>query len=262
MVSVLLLSFLKILFMKNILVIFFTSLMLIACQTKEDKVQDFVKMYNNSSSMMINQMIKSTKASSTSPDLVNIDVTTTYQSGDMESDLVSKSLPDLIAQAIKSEKIGKELFESGVKFNLKVHSADSKVIIDKTIDDKNLKGSVDFNAIAKGEKPSTNDLNQILEAFNKNLPIVDPATGTKVVSIKADAEKNLIYTNEVPDSYIPMLKVEGSDKLMKDEMIKTPQVQQVFQQTAVLGVNNLKYVYTDSKGKVLKEIVISKNDLK
>lgn len=212
--------------------------------------------------MMINQMIKSTKASSTSPDLVNIDVETTYQSGDLESDLVSKSLPELIAQAIKSEKIGKELFENGVKFNLKVHSADSKVIIDKTIDNQSLKESVDFKAIASGEKPSTTDLNQILEAFNNNLPIVDPTTGTKIVSIKADAEKNLIYTNEVPDSYIPMLKMKGSDELMKKEMVKTPQVQQVFQQTAVLGVNNLKYVYTDSKRKMIKEIVISKDDVK
>ncbi len=248
--------------MKNILIIFFTSLMLIACKTKEDKVQDFVKMYNNSSSMMINQMIKSTNASSTSADLVNIDVTTTYQSGDMESELVSKSLPDLIAQAIKSEKIGKELFDEGVKFNLKVHSADSKIIMDKTIDKNNVNESVDFNGIASGKEPDSNDLNKILEAFNKNLPMVDPATGTKIISIKADKDKNLIYTNEVPDSYVPMLKLEGAEKKMKEEMIKTPQIQQVFQQTAVLGVNNLKYIYTDSKGKVIKEIVITKSDLK
>ncbi|MBW7675024.1 hypothetical protein [Chryseobacterium chendengshani] len=248
--------------MKNILIIFLTSLMLVACKTKEDKVQDFVKMYNGSSSMMINQMIRSTSASSTSPDQINIDVNTTYQSNDIESELVSKSLPDLIAQAIKSEKLGKELFESGVKFNLKVYSADSKVIIDKMIDNKNVKESVDFKAIAAGEKPSSDELNQILEAFNKNLPIVDQTTGTKIVSIKADEHKNIIYTNEVPDSYIPMLKVEGTDKLMKDEMVKTPQIRQIFTQTSRLGVNNLKYLYTDSKGNMIKEIVISKNDIK
>lgn len=236
--------------------------MIVACQTKEDKVQDFVKMYNNSSSMMINQMIKSTKASSTSSDQINIEVNTTYQSTDLESELVSKSLPDLIAQAIKSEKEGKELFESGVKFNLKVYSADSKIIIDKTIDKDNVNKSVDFKSIAEGKKPDSNELNQILEAFNKNLPMVDQTTGTKIVSIKADENKNIIYTNEVPDSYIPMLKVDGAEKLMKEEMIKTPQIQQIFRQTAVLGVNNLKYIYTDSKGNVIKEIVISKNDLK
>lgn len=236
--------------------------MLMACQTKEDKVQDFVKMYNNSSSMMMNQMIKSTKASSTNADQVNIDVNTNYQSSDLESELVSKSLPELIAQAIKSEKSGKELFESGVKFNLKVYSADSKLIIDKMIDKNNVNHSVDFKSIAEGDKPNSNELNQILEAFNKNLPMVDQTTGTKIMSIKADENNNLIYTNEVPDSYIPMLNAEGADKLMKDEMIKTPQIQQIFKQTAVLGVNNLKYVYTDSKGKVIKEIVITESDLK
>ncbi|WP_300347639.1 hypothetical protein [Chryseobacterium sp.] len=248
--------------MKKLFTIIFASLMLMACQTKEDKVQDFVKMYNNSSSMMINQMIRSTKASSTNADQVNIDVNTNYQSSDLESELVSKSLPELIAQAIKSEKSGKELFESGVKFNLKVYSADSKLIIDKMIDKNNVNQSVDFKSIAEGDKPNSNELNQILEAFNKNLPMVDQTTGTKIMSIKADENNNLIYTNEVPDSYIPMLNAEGADKLMKDEMIKTPQIQQIFKQTAVLGVNNLKYVYTDSKGKVIKEIVITESDLK
>jgi len=248
--------------MKKLFTIIFASLMLMACQTKEDKVQDFVKMYNNSSSMMMNQMIKSTKASSTNADQVNIDVNTNYQSSDLESELVSKSLPELIAQAIKSEKSGKELFESGVKFNLKVYSADSKLIIDKMIDKNNVNHSVDFKSIAEGDKPNSNELNQILEAFNKNLPMVDQTTGTKIMSIKADENNNLIYTNEVPDSYIPMLNAEGADKLMKDEMIKTPQIQQIFKQTAVLGVNNLKYVYTDSKGKVIKEIVITESDLK
>lgn len=242
--------------------IIFTSLMLIACQTKEDKIQDFVKMYNNTSSMMINQMIKSTTASSTSPDIITIDINTTYLSSDMESELVSKSIPDLIAQAIKSEKIGKELFDSGVKFNLKVHSADSKLLVDKTIDKNNLKESVDFKAIAEGKKPDTDELNQILETFNQNLPIVDKSTGTKVVSIKADENKNIVYTNEVPDNYAPILEMEGSEKLMKEQLVNTPEIQQIFTKTQVLGVNNLKFVYTDSKGKVIKEIVISKNDIK
>lgn len=236
--------------------------MLMSCQTKEDKVQDFVKMYNNSSSMMINQMIKSTKASAANSDQVNIDVNTNYQSDNLESEIVGKSLPDLIAQAIKSEKIGKELFESGVKFNLKVYSADSKIIVDKTIDKNNVNQSVDFKAIAEGEKPDSDQLNQLLQTFNKNLPIVDQTTGTKIVSITADKDKNLIYTNEVPDSYIKMLNVEGADQMMKVEMVKMPQIQQIFKQTAILGVNNIKYIYKDSKGTIIKEIVITESDLK
>ena len=236
--------------------------MLMSCQTKEDKVQDFVKMYNNSSSMMVNQMIKSTKASAANSDQVNIDVNTNYQSDNLESELVGKSLPEIIAQAIKSEKIGKELFESGVKFNLKVYSSDSKIIVDKTIDKNNLTQSVDYKAITQGEKPDSDQLNQLLQTFNKNLPIVDQTTGTKIVSITADKDKNLIYTNEVPDSYAKMLNVEGADKVMKAEMIKMPQIQQIFKQTAILGVNNIKYIYKDTQGKVIKEIVITESDLK
>lgn len=249
--------------MKNFLLVFVTAFLLVACKTKNDKVQDFVKMYNRSSDMMHSPMIRSTKATSSNAEEVNIEVNTSYQSNDMESSLVSSALPDLIGQAIKSDPLGKELFESGVKFNLKVYGSDARVIVDKTIDQKNLdKSSVDFNAIAKGDKPNSTELNQILEVFNKNLPMEDKATGTKIISIKADENNNIVYTNEVPESFKTMLQQDGAEQMLKDEMLRSPQIQQIFARTSVLGVNNLKYIYTDTKGNVIKEVTISKNDVK
>ncbi|UMQ41885.1 hypothetical protein MKS83_21225 [Chryseobacterium sp. Y16C] len=59
-----------------------------------------------------------------------------------------------------------------------------------------------------------------------------------------------------------MLKVEGAEQIVKDEMLRSPQIQQIFSQTERLGVKNLIYKYTDSQGKNIKDIIITKEDLK
>jgi len=246
--------------MKKLFFVLIASMLLMACQTKKDKVQDFVDMYNRSSNMIANNKIKATEATAVSQDQVDISVETDYEKGEMESDLVTSALPDLIGQAIKSEKLGKELFDSGVKFNIKVYGKNAQVLLDKAIDNKNLSKDVDFKAIAKGDKPNSDQLNSILESFNKNLPIEDPSTGTKITSIKADAENNLVYTCEVPDSFKTALAIEGTEKAMKEAMLQSGQIRQVFSQTSVLGINHIKYLYTDKSGKVLKEITITKEE--
>lgn len=246
--------------MRKLLFVLMASVLLMACKTEKDKVQDFVDMYNRSSSLIANNKIKSTKATAMSENQVDISVETDYQKGEMETELVTSALPDLIGQAIRSEKLGQELLDKGVKFNIKVLGSGSQVILDKSIDNKNLSKDVDFKAIAKGDKPNSQQLNTILESFNKNLPIEDPSTGTKITNIKADEENNLVYTCEVPDSFKTALAMEGTDAAMKEAMLKSGQIRQVFSQISVLGINHIKYLYTDKDGKVLKEITITKEE--
>lgn len=250
--------------MKKLLLICFTSIVLLSCQSKSDKVRNFVDMYNRSSSMMVSSMIKSSKATSTGPDEITIEVNTAHQgSDDMEGQLITSSFPELIGQAIKSEKLGQELLDSGVKFKLKIYGADGRVIADEAIDQNKLKGTTqqDLSSIASGNATSS-QLNSVLEVFNKNLPMEDKATGTKVMSIKADENNNIVYTTEVPESYKKMLEMDGAEQIIKDEMLRMPQIRQIFSRTEALGVKNLKYLYTDVKGKAIKEITITKEDLK
>lgn len=250
--------------MKNLFFAFFTALLLTACQTKTDKINDFVNIYNRSSSMMISHTIKSTKAVASGDNEITIEVNTSSQPEDeIETQLIKSSLPELIGQAIKSEPKGQELLDSGVKFNLKIYGKDARVIADETVDKNSLKGNAakELRSIAQGNTGAS-QLNTVLEVFNKNLPMEDKSTGTKIMSIKADEENNIVYTAEVPDSYKEMLQMEGAEQILKDEMLRSPQVQQIFTKTAALGVNNLKYKYTDSKGNTIKEITITKADVK
>lgn len=250
--------------MKKLLLIFFTSILLLSCQSKSDKVRNFVEMYNRSSSTISNSMIQSTKAMSTGPDEITIEINTTHQEADeLESKLIITSLPDLIGQAIKSEKLGQELLDSGVKFNLKIYNANGRVLANEAIDYNRLKGTSqeDLKSVVSGNATSS-QLNSLLEIFNKNLPMEDKATGTKVMSIKADANNNIIYTNEVPESYRAMLEEDGAEEILKDELLRMPQIRQIFSKTEMLGVKDIKYVYTDTKGKIIKEITITKEDIK
>lgn len=248
--------------MKNFLLICIASLFLFACQSKNDKVQDFVKMYNRSSEMMKIPKIRSTKATSSNSEEVDIEINTSYQTGNTESSLLGSALPEMMGQIIKSEPLGKELLEAGVKFNLKIYGADFTVITNKTIDKTTLNDKINLESIAKGNTPNSSDLNEILKIFNKNLPMEDKASGTTIVSITADESNNIIYTTEVPESFKILLENEGSEQLLKDEMLRSPQVQQIFTKTSVLGVNNIKYKYIDKKGNTIKEVTISKNDIK
>lgn len=250
--------------MKNILIACFTAILLTACQTKSDKIRDFVDMYNRSSSMMTSYMIKSTKAIDSGHDEITIEVNTSSQAGDeMESALIKSSLPELIGQAIKSEPEGQELLNSGVKFNIKIYGVGAHLIADEVIDNKSLKGDAakELKSISQGNAGAS-QLNTVLEVFNKNLPSEDKSTGIKIMSIKADEENNIVYTAQVPDDLKEMLKTEGSEQILKDEMLRSPQVQQIFTKTDALGVKNLKYRYTDAKGTTIKEITITKEDLK
>ncbi|KQR92444.1 hypothetical protein ASG01_11010 [Chryseobacterium sp. Leaf180] len=249
--------------MKNFVFILMTALLLFSCKSKEDKINDFVAMYNRSSGMINNPMISSTKAEKSADGVIDITINTTLQKDALETQLVGSSIPDLIGKVIESDNTGKELVNEGVKFNLRIRDVNQNIISAKTLDKSNIeKSNVDLKAIGKGEKPTTSQLNELLETFNKNLPITDQATGVKILSIKADADNNIVYTNEVPDAIIPGLKTAGAEKMMKDEMLRSPEIRNILNKSSVLGVSKLRYVYNDSKGNLVKEIVITKEDLK
>ena len=152
-------------------------------------------MYNRSSSMMINSMIKSTKAINSGNDEITIEVNTSNEAGDdMQADMIKTSLPQLIGQAIKSEPIGNELLNKGVKFNVKIYGIGARLLAEEVLDNKNIKGNAgnDLKSIAKGSS-GPDQLNAVLDIFNKNLPSEDPSSGIKIMSIKADEESNIVY---------------------------------------------------------------------
>lgn len=250
--------------MKNLLIILLVSVSLVSCKNTSDKANDFVKMYNRSSAMAKNSYIKSTKATYVKSGNIDISIETGYNNSGIESDLMKNSLPELIGQVIKSDRLGNELLNAGVKFNVKIYGVNFQLLASKTLDKDNINedsGKL-INTLSTVKNPSQAELNQILDIFNKSLPVVDKETGITILKMTADNNSNIIYIAEVPDDLAKILKNEQVAALMKEELLQSPQIKQVLSKTAEFGVNNLKYIYQTKAGKNITEVEISKNDLK
>lgn len=250
--------------MKNLLLILLVFISLVSCKSTSDKASDFVRMYNRSGAMIGNSYIKSTKAAYIKSGNIDIVIETKYNNGDIETEIMKNSLPDLIGQVIKSDRLGKELLDAGVVFNVKVYGTNFVLLASKSLDKTNINAGSDslVSTIANGEKPSRSQLNQVLDIFNKNLPVVDKESGISILKMSADDNNNIIYIAEVPDDLAMLLENNQAKSMMKEELLQSPQIKQVLSKTAEFGVTNLKYIYQTKAGKVISEIEISKNDLK
>ena len=249
---------------RNLFIILFSAIILSSCQTTTDKINDFVSNYNASSSMPNSYMIKSTRATASGGNEITIKINTFNDSiNKEETRLIKSSIPEIMGQAIRSEKEGRELIEKDVKFIIKIYGLGGKVIADEVIDKNSAIGKSPKNikSLLKENKKDS-PLNTVLEIYNKSLPMEDKSSGTKIMSIKADDENNIVYTVEVPESYKVLLSIDDSEKIIKDKIAQSPRFKQIFTRTEDLGVSNIIFKYMDAKGNSVKEITINKDDIK
>lgn len=250
--------------MRKLSIILFSALLLSSCETKIDKIDNFVSNYNASSSMKNSYMIKSTKAVASGENEITININTFNDSENKEETrLIKSSIPEIMGQAIRSEREGKELLEKDVKFIIKIYGIGGRVIANEIIDKNSSigKASKNIKSLPK-ENKQISALDTVLEVYNKNLPFEDKSSGTKIMSIKADEENNIVYTVEVPESFKVLLTIDDSEKVIKDAIANSPRFKQIFTKTEALGVNNIIFNYIDAKGNSVKEITISKTDIK
>ena len=250
--------------MRNLFIVLFSAFLLSSCQTTTDKINNFVSNYNASSSIPNSYMIKSTRAVASGGNEITININTFNDSiNKEETRLIKSSIPEIMGQAIRSEKEGQELIDKGVKFIIKIYGLGGKVIADEVIDKNSSIGKAPkhIKSLPKENKQDS-PLNTVLEVYNKSLPMEDKSSGTKIMSIKADNENNIVYTVEVPESFKMLLSIDDSEQLIKDEIAKSPRFKQIFTKTEVLGVNNIIFKYIDAKGNNVKEITITKDDIK
>ena len=138
-----------------------------------------------------------------------------------------------IAVALNSEKSINELVEDGVNFKIKVIDKDGQLQYTEIYDKSKFQslGKIDLNPETG---TSTEDLNKILDIYNKNLPQEDPSTGIKITKIEAGNNHDIIYSAEVPDELKEVLKLNNAKTLMKDEMLRQPQIQNIFSSVCLL----------------------------
>lgn len=252
----------KIFLKREIIVISLLLLCLVSCKKSTDtRIAEFVSEYRNSVALVAKSSpyIASTSAEKTAPNEVTIRIyTKSTDETELESDLIRKSLPDAIGTALLQEPSCKELMNDGVKFNIKVLDENGqKVFYSEVFDKKSLEKPTSQTATT-----SDPGIGQILESFNKNLPITDPSTGIKIVKIEAGTDHDIIYHAVVPSNMVQLFKLDGTNEILKDELLRNPQIKQILSKSEGFGISKLKYRYVDEKENLITEISISKSDIK
>jgi len=225
------------------------------------KISEFVSLYNSSTKQVANPVLEDTSAEKTGDKEITIRLYVSIAKDDPQLEMIKVPLAQSIAVALNSEKSINELVEDGVNFKIKVIDKDGQLQYTEIYDKSKFQslGKIDLNPETG---TSTEDLNKILDIYNKNLPQEDPSTGIKITKIEAGNNHDIIYSAEVPDELKEVLKLNNAKTLMKDEMLRQPQIQNIFSSVSELGIDKLRYLYKDKNGNTVSEIVLSKEDIK
>ncbi|GEM_PF-709060 len=255
----------KLISAKVILLLIF-AISLTACKKSADsKINEFIQGYNSATANISrnNPVIASSSAEKTGPNEITISIKTTTGSDEMESQLMKSSFPQLIGQLLNSSSPKSNLMDEGINFKVNVFDKNGNKLVSQALDKNTIgKSSLNVENFANGNSPSQSELNELLSVFNKNLPITDPSTGIKILKMEAGSENDIVYHAEVPDELKEVLKMDGAKQLMKDEMLRQPQLRQILSQTSKLGIDKLRYLYKDKAGNLIEEITLNQSDLK
>lgn len=174
---------------------------LLACKKSSDtQINEFITGYNSAVATRLqgNPAVKSSSATKSGPNEVSISMQLNSEKDDMETELLKKSFPQILGQIISSMPNGSKFNDDiDIKFIL-FDKNGNQISSDKI--DKNAKQfkDVDVANLGKGQMLSKGQLNEMLDVFNKNLPMTDPSTGLKVLKMEAGNDNDVMYSVEVP----------------------------------------------------------------
>lgn len=113
-----------------------------------------------------------------------------------------------------------------------------------------------------GNDNTSNQLKDLLRILNKDLPIVDKNTGIKITRIDVNKQNELVYSAIVPESMDEALKSESAKEVMKEEILRSGNLNSVLNNIQQYNISVIKYIYNDSKGKQIVELKFSAEDYK
>lgn len=249
----------------NLVLLFFILIAFSSCKKSLDhRMVQFVSEYQNAIGPLTrdNNYISSSSAEKSGADEITIRFYLKDQAGeDIGLEMIKKSLPQVMAKALNKEKIGQDLVNDGVKFRIRVVDEKGKnVFYSETFDKNNIPKDDPANLLST--KNQDGEISQVLEVFNKNLPIIDPETGLKITKIELGKNQDIIYTAIVPNELKEAMKTEGAKEMMKEEMLRDPQIKMLLSRSHELNITKLSYHYKDEKGNLLSEVTISSSEIK
>lgn len=240
-----------------------------SCQNTQQKMQGYVNTYNNSAALFSDNIITSTKAKAfLEKKEIEIRIDTNIDQNETNKALYSQLFPGILAQMLTKESASKELIEEGVVFDVYFLANDYTELAQLKVDQKELakllKGSSDLTDKEKAQASNNNvssQMQEMLILMNRNMPIKN-TDGSKILKIEISEKDELVYKIELPKEFAASLKGEASKTLIKEELLRTANLKNIFGSVQKFGVTKIVYNYIDESGKLVNNIVIDEKDLK
>jgi len=244
--------------------IILVQLAVVGCKNKQQKANDFVTTYNLSAPMMTNDVIGSTKAKLLDNSDIEVKFYTNLEYNDSNKEMFGQFLPNLMNSVFTKEQSASDLLDEGVKFTFYFYAVSGVELNSFEVDKQKLAQFLkptakDAAATTLGNHANLSpQLHEMLVVMNKSLPIENKAEGTKITKIDI-VGKELIYTVEVKNDIVPMLKQEGAASLLKEGIMRDKNYSVLLGGIRRFGVSVIRYQYLDSKGTKINEVVIDAN---
>lgn len=247
-------------------IILFLTLSMTACKkSTQEKIEDFIKTYNNvaaflSDPIIIRTFAKPIASGKENHGHISVIFVSNLEKNDPKLEFYNAMLPGLFASLVKNNKTTYDLIKENVRFEILLCSEDQEVLKKIVID----KDHTDL--LASKEPAETNNklsnFQQILKDMNQSLPVVvNQEMGLTMTKIDISNTDELIYHLEVADTTAHLFRNANAAAMLKDEILRGQDIKGILSRIKIFGLKNVKYVYADQKGKLIDEIVITDKDL-
>ncbi|WP_120488796.1 hypothetical protein [Bergeyella cardium] len=246
-----------IIFRGNFLVFLFLSgLLFISCQSdKKSEVDITISIMNATAKKLNDPTLSLQEVKRVGENEILMRFQSKINADKANSDVMRESLLSLVGKIIWSDKQNIKMLNDGINFKVEVKDDSGKVIISELINKANIQ-----NERTNPTTQKHNEVKQMLEVFNNNLPIVDSASGVKITQISVGVQNDLIYTAIVPHSIKQAVKRPEAKSIIKEDMSKNSALKKILTDMKPYDISTLKYQYRDENGALLQEVEMTERD--
>jgi len=226
--------------------------------TKDEMMKEFVENYNSQKTKIENSTVVFENSEQTSPNEITLNFSSALSSETIQPQLIKKAITDLMIQIIRKNPKNIHLLNKGVNFKIQLTGKNGKKIATEIVNKSSMTSKKpDFSQNEKHQQ-----LNQLLEVSNSNLPVTDPSSGVKITKVFLGTNNDVIYNAEVPDKMKEIIKTSENQSIIKKNMSKDKAFIKMVKELKAFDIKSVKYQYRDQSGKLLQEVEVTQNDVK
>ncbi|MGC4129406.1 MAG: hypothetical protein QM564_07555 [Bergeyella sp.] len=250
--------------MKNTILFLAIILLLsaVSCNKKENAkeamMNDFVKTMKTQSPETQSSSLMLSRTEKTGNNEITLHFITPLSKEHLQPKMINEAVQDMMIRIIKKAPKNMQLLNKGVNFKVILTGKNNEQLHTEIINKSSMTLHKEDIATIKKQ----NQLNQMLEVSNGNLPVTDSATGITITKIALGNHNDVIYTAEVPDKMKAIVSIPENKSIIKSNMAKDKPLKEMLNELSEYDIRSLKYQYRSKNGKLLQEVEMRKQDFR